>query len=92
MDPLGAHGEFILDYSVYDAVFCGYDKIVFVIKRETEELFRKTIGERTEKRVKTEYVFQVSHFVTIIRFIQFLAFCSNISLYHSAVLLVHRWG
>ena len=60
LDPLGAHGEFILDYSVYDAVFCGYDKIVFVIKRETEELFRKTIGERTEKRVKTEYVFQDS--------------------------------
>lgn len=58
LDPLGAHGEFIIDYSVYDAAFCGYDKIVFVIKRENYALFRETIGARAEKRAAVEYVFQ----------------------------------
>ncbi len=58
LDPIGPHGEFIIDYSIYDAVRCGYDKVVFIIKEENYELFRDTIGKRAEKIVSCEYVFQ----------------------------------
>ncbi len=58
LDPVGAHGEFIIDYSVYDAAVSGYDKVVFVIKEENFELFRKTIGSRAEKKIDVEYAFQ----------------------------------
>lgn len=58
IDPLGPNGEFIIDYSVYDAVRAGYDKVVFIIKRENYELFRSTIGARLENTIKVEYAFQ----------------------------------
>jgi len=58
MEPVGPHGEFIIDYSVYDAVRAGFKKIVFVIRRDFEESFRKTIGRRVERRVEVGYVFQ----------------------------------
>lgn len=58
IDPLGPNGEFIIDYSVYDAVRAGYDKVVFIIKRENYELFRSTIGARLESHIKVEYAFQ----------------------------------
>ena len=58
IEPVGPNGEFIIDYSAYDAKRAGYDKIVFVIKKEIEEVFRETIGKRLEGKIKVEYVFQ----------------------------------
>ena len=63
MEPLGPNGEFIIDYSIYDAVRCGFNKIVFIIKEENYKIFQDTIGKRIEnkmkeKNVKVEYVFQ----------------------------------
>ena len=58
LDPITKNGEFIIDFSVYDAVVNGFDKIVFVIKEENLELFRETIGKRFETKVKVEYAFQ----------------------------------
>ena len=58
LDPVTENGEFIIDFSVYDAIKSGFDKIVFVIKEENLELFRETIGKRFEHQVKVEYAFQ----------------------------------
>ncbi len=58
LDSITDNGEFIIDFSVYDAVLSGFDKIVFVIKEENLELFRDTIGKRFEDKVKVEYAFQ----------------------------------
>lgn len=58
LDPITEQGEFIIDFSVYDAIRCGFDKVVFVIKEENLELFRSTIGSRFESKVAVEYVFQ----------------------------------
>ena len=58
VEPVGPNGEFILDYSVYDAIKAGYDKVVFIIKEENYDLFRETIGKRIESKIKVEYVFQ----------------------------------
>ena len=56
--PVGKNGEFILDYSVNDAVNAGFTKVVYIIKKEHEDDFRSTIGKRTEKIIKTEYAYQ----------------------------------
>ena len=58
IDPITDNGEFIIDFSVYDAIVSGFDKIVFVIKEENLELFRNTIGKRFEDKVRVEYAFQ----------------------------------
>lgn len=58
IDPITAENEFIIDFSVYDAILAGFDKVVFVIKRENLDLFRETIGQRFESRIKVEYAFQ----------------------------------
>ena len=58
IEPVGPNGEFIIDYSIYDAVKAGFDKIVFVIKEENYQDFINTIGKRIENKVKVEYVFQ----------------------------------
>lgn len=58
IEPMGPNGEFLIDYSVYDAIKAGFNKIVFIIKEENYELFKETIGQRVEDKVKTEYVFQ----------------------------------
>ena len=58
VEPVGPNGEFILDYSIYDAIKAGYKKVVFIIKEENYELFRETIGKRIEKKIKVEYAFQ----------------------------------
>ena len=54
----GPHGEYIIDYSIFDAIRCGFNKVVFIIKEENYELFRNTVGKRIEKHIKVEYVFQ----------------------------------
>ena len=58
IEPMGPNGEFIIDYSVYDAIKAGFNKIVFLIKRENYDLFKETIGTRVEPYIKTEYAFQ----------------------------------
>ena len=58
IDPVDRDGNFIIDYSVYDAIRAGFDEIVFIIKKENYEIFRDTIGARIEGRVKVTYVFQ----------------------------------
>ena len=58
LEPVGPNGEFIIDYSVYDALRTGFNKVVFVIKRENLEIFKETIGKRIEKHIEVEYVFQ----------------------------------
>ena len=51
LTPVGPSGEFLIDYSVYDAVSCGVNKVIFVIRKEHEQLFKETIGKRIEKIV-----------------------------------------
>ncbi len=58
VEPVGPNGEFILDYSIYDAIRAGYEKVVFIIKEENYDLFRETIGKRIESKIKVEYAFQ----------------------------------
>lgn len=58
MEPMGPNGEFIIDYSVYDAKKAGFNKIVFVIKEEMYEDFKNTIGKRVEDKINVKYVFQ----------------------------------
>ena len=58
LEPLGPNGELLIDYSVHDAVKCGFNRVTFIIRRDIEELFKSTIGKRVEKIVKTEYVYQ----------------------------------
>lgn len=58
LEPMGPNGEFIIDYSVFDAIKAGFNKIVFLIKRENYDLFKETIGKRVEPHIKVEYAFQ----------------------------------
>src|ERR1039457_4562500 len=58
MDPIGPGGETIIDYSIYDAIRAGFNKLVFVIRHDIEEPFRRIIGTRFEKWVDVQYVFQ----------------------------------
>ncbi len=58
IDPLGPNGEMILDYSIHDALLAGFGKVVFVIKREMEELFHQKIGSRFSERLEVAYAFQ----------------------------------
>ena len=58
IEPVGPNGEFIVDYSIYDAIRCGFTKVVFIIKEENYELFRETVGKRIENKINVEYVFQ----------------------------------
>ena len=58
IEPVGPNGEFIIDYSIYDAKKAGFDKVVFIIKEENYEVFKETIGKRVEPHMKVEYVFQ----------------------------------
>jgi len=56
--PMGPNGEFIIDYSVYDAVKLGFSKVIFIIKEENYDVFKETIGARVEPHIPVEYVFQ----------------------------------
>ena len=58
LEPVGPNGEIIMDYSIYDAMKAGFDKVVFVIRKDLEKDFRDVIGNRIEKKVKVEYAFQ----------------------------------
>ncbi len=58
IDRFTEHGEFIIDFSIYDAIKAGFDRIVFVIKKENYEIFKETVGQRIEDKINVEYVFQ----------------------------------
>ena len=58
LDPIGPNGEFILDYTAYDAMKAGFDKVVFIIKRENLDIFRETIGNRISGKLDVQYAFQ----------------------------------
>lgn len=58
IEPIGPHGEFIIDYSIYDAIKAGFKKVVFVIKEENYEVFKETIGNRISNVIEVSYVFQ----------------------------------
>ena len=67
--PMGPNDEFIIDYSIYDAIKEGFSKVVFIIKEENYDIFKETIGSRVEPHIPVEYVFQkldnVPEFVNI---------------------------
>lgn len=58
IEPIGPNGEFIIDYSIYDAIRAGFNKVVFIIKKENEQIFKQTIGNRIKGKIKVEYAFQ----------------------------------
>ncbi len=58
LEPVGPGGEIIMDYSIYDALRAGFNKVVFIIRKDLEKDFKEIIGERIKKQVKVEYVFQ----------------------------------
>ena len=58
LEPVGPSGEIIMDYSVYDAMEAGFNKVVFIIRKDLEKDFREVIGNRMEKVVETAYAFQ----------------------------------
>lgn len=58
LEPVGPNGEIIMDYSIYDAIAAGFDKIVVIIRKDLEKDFKEVIGNRIEKVAKVEYVFQ----------------------------------
>lgn len=58
MEPMDDFGNFLLDYSIYDAKRAGFDSVVFIIKKDFYKDFRNTIGKRVEKIVKVKYAFQ----------------------------------
>lgn len=58
IDPVDQEGHIIMDFSIYDAVKAGFEKVIFIIKKENEKGFRECIGDRMEKQIKVEYVFQ----------------------------------
>ena len=58
IDPVDEQGDIIMDFSIYDAVKAGFEKVVFIIKKENEADFKEAIGNRVSQHVETAYVFQ----------------------------------
>ena len=58
LDPVGDHGQLIIDYSIYDAHRAGFDTVIFVIKEENEADFRSCIGDRVSRVMDVRYAFQ----------------------------------
>ena len=58
IDPVDREGDLIIDFSIFDAVEAGFEKVVFIIKKSIEKEFKEHIGNRMEKHVQVEYVYQ----------------------------------
>ena len=58
IEPIDKDGNFIIDYSIFDAKLAGFDRVIFIIKEENLDIFKSTVGARIEKYIKVEYVFQ----------------------------------
>lgn len=61
IDPIDKEGHIIMDFSVYDAVRAGFEKVIFIIKEENQADFRVAIGDRLSKHIEVSYVFQDLH-------------------------------
>ena len=58
VDPVGPSGETIMDYSIFDAVRAGFNRVVFVIRRDFEEVFKQTIGAKYKGIIEVDYAYQ----------------------------------
>lgn len=58
LEPMGPNGEIIMDYSIYDAIEAGFNKVVFVTRKDLFETFKEVIGDRISKVIPVEYAFQ----------------------------------
>lgn len=58
LEPVGPNGEIIMDYSIFDAMEAGFDKVVFVIRKDLEKDFKEVIGSRIEKIIDVDYAYQ----------------------------------
>lgn len=58
IDPVDEQGHIIMDFSIYDAMAAGFEKVVFIIKKANEAAFKESIGNRVSQKVQVEYVFQ----------------------------------
>ena len=58
IEPVDEYGHIIMDFSIYDAINAGFKKVIFVIKKENEEVFKEVIGNRISEKIPVEYVFQ----------------------------------
>ena len=58
LEKVGPSGEIIMDYSIHDAKAAGFDRVVFITRKDLEKDFREIIGNRVEKKIETDYVFQ----------------------------------
>lgn len=61
IDPVDAEGHIIMDFSIFDAKRAGFEKVIFIIKKENEADFREAIGNRMEKIMDVAYAFQDLH-------------------------------
>ncbi len=58
IQKIDEYGNFIIDYSIYDAIRAGFDRVIFIIKEENYEIFKETIGKRVEDKIEVKYAFQ----------------------------------
>ena len=58
LEPVGPNGEIIMDYSIHDALEAGFNKVVFIIRKDLEKDFKEVIGNRISKITEVEYAFQ----------------------------------
>ena len=58
IDPVDAKGRIIMDFSIFDAKRAGFDKVIFIIKKEQEELFREAVGDRVSENMEVAYAYQ----------------------------------
>jgi len=56
LEPLGPNGEYLIEYSIYDAIKAGFKKVIFVINDRIYDLFKETIGKRIEKHIEVVYI------------------------------------
>jgi len=66
IEPMGPSGEFIIDYSIFDAIKAGFTKVVFLIKEENYQIFKDTIGKRVEPYIPVDYCFQKNDNITCV--------------------------
>ena len=58
IDPIGANGEIIIDYSIFDCIKAGFNKVVFVIREDLEKDFREVVGDKLKDKIEVKYAFQ----------------------------------
>lgn len=58
LEPVGPNGEIIMEYSVYDAIEAGFDKVVFVIRKDLEKDFKRVVGRKFEEKIEVAYAYQ----------------------------------